>query len=225
MPTSHRPPILHPGDNLSQAEFERRYTAMPHLKKAELIEGVVFMASPVRHLQHGAPHGVLAGWLARYRAHTPGLLFGIDASLRLDLDNEPQPDLLLALPKQAGGGLRLAADGVLVGAPELVVEVAASSSSCDLHQKLHVYRRNGVREYLVWRTEDAALDWFVLVHGTYVALRPDAAGWLRSGQFPGLWLPVAAALQQDLAALHGAVDLGCATAEHRAFAAALAVHG
>ena len=45
---------LENGDRLSRLEFERRYQAMPELKKAELIEGRVYMASPVRII-HGQP--------------------------------------------------------------------------------------------------------------------------------------------------------------------------
>jgi Uma2 family endonuclease len=218
MTTPHTP-LLRAGDTLTRDEFERRYAAMPALKQAELIEGTVYMASPVRHLQHGGPHGALGFWLGCYRARTPGLIFSDNASLRLDLDNEPQPDLLLALPPHASGTLRIAADGFLEGAPDLVVEIAASSASYDLHQKFHAYRRNGVREYVVWRTEDAAIDLFALERGVYTPLAPGADGTLRSRRFPGLCLPVAAALADDLAALHAAVDAGCRTDEHAAFAA------
>jgi Uma2 family endonuclease len=221
MSTSPRSHVLFAGDHLARDEFERRYAAMPDLKKAELIEGVVHMASPVRHVQHGGPHGLLGGWLARYRAKTPGLILSDNASLRLDGDNEPQPDLLLAIPAHRGGTLHIAADGILEGSPDLIVEIAASSASYDLHSKRHVYRRNGVWEYLVWRTEDRAIDWFALDGGTYVPLSVDSDGHLRSRRFPGLWLPVAEALADDLQALHDAVDRGCSTAGHRAFAAQL----
>ncbi|MCB9884759.1 MAG: Uma2 family endonuclease [Planctomycetes bacterium] len=216
MTSTPRVPLLCAGDRLTRDEFERRYTAMPDLKKAELVEGVVYMGSPVRHRQHGRPHALLAGWLTRYEAHTPGLMTSDNASLRLDLDNELQPDLLLALPQHAGGRLRVTQGGWLEGAPELVVEIAASSASYDLHDKLRAYRRNGVREYVVWRTEDQAIDWFSLEHGTYVEQHP-VAGQHRCRTFPGLWLHIDAALQGDVAALHAAVDAGCATAEHRAF--------
>ena len=40
---------LENGDRLTRAEFERRYAAMPRLKKAELIEGIVYVPSPVRY--------------------------------------------------------------------------------------------------------------------------------------------------------------------------------
>jgi Uma2 family endonuclease len=128
--------VLRAGDRLTRDEFERRYAAMPTVKKAELIEGVVYMGSPVRYEQHGAPEQALAAWLSFYRAVTPGLGAAGNTTLRLDLDNEPQPDLLLRIPERVGGRSRVTADGYLEGAPELVVEVAASSTSYDLHQKL-----------------------------------------------------------------------------------------
>lgn len=121
---------------LTRDDFERRYAAMPEVKKAELIQGVVYMGSPVRYRQHGPPEHALAAWLAFYESHTPGFLAAHNTTLRLDLDNESQPDLLLRLPEVAGGATRVTVDGYLTGAPELVIDVAASSTSCDLRQKL-----------------------------------------------------------------------------------------
>src|SRR5437763_1331075 len=152
-----RQPILplEPGDRLTRDEFERRYNAMPNLKKAELIEGVVYMPSPVRLRRHGWPHFRLITWLGAYAAVTPGLIGADNATARLDLDNEPQPDTLLLIDPEWGGQARISADDYVEDAPEWVGEVSASSASFDLHAKLHVYRRNGVREYLVWRVLDA----------------------------------------------------------------------
>ena len=215
-----RTPVLVSGDTLTRDEFERRYEAMEDVKKAELIEGVVYMPSPVRHDQHGLPHALLAEWLGTYRRASPGVAFAIDSSLRLDLDNEPQPDLLLRITGPRGTS-RVDPDGYLRGAPELVVEIAASSVSIDLHKKLHVYRRAGVREYLVLRIEDAAVDWFVLRGGAYERLASAADGRLRSEAFPGLWLDADAALRGDDAALHAALAAGTASAEHAAFVRAL----
>jgi hypothetical protein len=44
-------PPLENGDRLTRPEFERRYAAAPHITKAELIEGIVYVASPLRHEQ------------------------------------------------------------------------------------------------------------------------------------------------------------------------------
>jgi Uma2 family endonuclease len=220
LPKAKREPALPPlenGDRLTRAEFERRYDAMPHLKKAELIEGVVYVPSPVRHRQHGAPHAQLLGWLVLYTANTPGVDVGDNSSVRLDLDNEPQPDALLFIDPTRGGQARLSVDGYIEGAPELVAEVASSSVSYDLHAKLHVYRRNGVREYLVWRVLEQEIDWFVLRAGQYERMPVDANGHLRSAVFAGLWLDPAALIRGDLATVLAVVQQGIASPEHAAF--------
>jgi Uma2 family endonuclease len=118
-------PPLENGDRLSRSEFERRYQIMPHLRKAELIEGVTYVPSPLRIKSHGEPHGDLIGWLWNYKAATPGIVLGIEPTVRLDRDNEPQPDAVLFVP---GRQAIIDAEDYITGAPELVVEVAASLS-------------------------------------------------------------------------------------------------
>lgn len=215
-------PPLEPGDRLTRDEFERRYEAMPHLKKAELIEGVVYRPSPVRFSRHGRPHARLIGWLIHYEARTPGVEVAGDATARLDMDNEPQPDAMLIIDPERGGSVRIGKDDYIESAPELVGEVSSSTVSFDLNTKLHVYRRNGVKEYVVWRVLDRQIDWFILRAGQYERQQPDAQGVHRSETFPGLWLDAAALLCGDLAATLATLDLGLATAEHGAFLARLA---
>lgn len=215
--TSPGVPALEPGDNLTRDEFERRHAAMPDLKNADFIEGVVHMARAARYQQHARPERALSAWLSFYEEATRGVETAGNCPVRLDLDNVPQPDILLRLPEQAGGGSRVAGDGYLEGPPELVVEVAVSTVSCELHQKQHVYRRSGVLEYLVHRVDDGEVDWFVLTSGVFVRLQPDADGLLKSRSFPGLWLDVGALLAADLRALRAAVERGCASAEHGRF--------
>jgi Uma2 family endonuclease len=207
-------PPLENGDRLTRAEFERRYTAMPHVKKAELIEGIVYMASPVRVI-HSQPHADLMTWLGLYRATTPGVSAYDNPTVRLDADNEPQPDAVLRLEK--GGSSRISDDGYLEGAPELIVEIAASSASYDLHAKLQIYRRNGVQEYIVWRTYSQQIDWFYLEAGTYQPLTPDAAGVYRSQRFPGLWLAGDRLLAGQLKAVLQTLQQGIASPEHQVF--------
>ena len=215
-------PPLENGDRLSRTDFERRYEAMPKLKKAELIEGVVYMPSPVRLNRHGRPQRHISNWLGHYEAATPGVDGADNSTVRLDLDNEPQPDALLFIDPARGGQARISADDYLEGAPELVAEVASSSASYDLHVKLHVYRRSGVREYLVWRVLDGQIDWFVLREGQYEALAPGSDGILKSTIFPGLWLDPSALLRGDLARVLVVLDQGVHSAEHAEFVARLA---
>ncbi len=191
-------PLLENGDQLTRAEFERRYAAMPRLKKAELIEGVVYMPSPVSLRKHGRPIYRVIMWLGFYSIETPGLTGAGNATVRLDLDNEPQPDAFLIIDPELGGQAQIDEDDFLVGAPELVVEVAASTSSYDLHQKLAVYRRNGVREYVVWRVNDRKIDWFEWNEGVYDRLEPDAEGCYQSRIFPGLVLDAASIITGDM---------------------------
>jgi Uma2 family endonuclease len=208
-------PSLENGDRLTRPEFERRYEAMPHLKKAELVEGVVYLPSPVRYEGHGRQHSFLNGWLGVYSASTPGVAASVNTTIRLDLDNEPQPDVLLRLT--TGGQSHVAADGFLEGPPELVAEVASSSVTYDLHQKLDVYRRHGVREYIVWQTSDNAIDWFVLRDGRYDRLPPSEAEIYKSEIFPGLWLDAMAMLRGDLATVLKVLGEGIASREHAEF--------
>ena len=215
---------LENGDRLPRDEFERRYLASSNLKKAELIKGVVHMPSPVR-AAHAKRHGDMVGWLGAYSAATPGVSLLDNATVRLDIDNEPQPDALLRIESETIGRSRVDADGYVAGPPELVAEVAASSAAYDLHDKLHAYRRNGVLEYLVWRVYDREFDWFVLTAGEYRPLAPDAAGILRSRTFPGLRLARRALLDGDFAAVLAELGKGLKTAEHAAFVARLNADG
>lgn len=187
-------PRLENGDHLSRHEFERRYCAMPWLKHAELIEGIVYMASPLRFEEHAEPHAVLVTWLGMYALTTPGVRLGDNATLRLDGDNEVQPDALLR--REASGQSRIDEDGYVRGAPEFIAEVAYSSASYDLHVKRKIYQRNGVREYLVWRVGNRAVDWFYLENGEYRKLPLDN-GMIHSRVFPGLALNVTALLAGD----------------------------
>ena len=210
-----RIPELCAGDRLTRDEFERRHEAMPQVKKAELIEGVVYMPSPVSHTRHGVPHALVSMWLSLYATDTPGTEVGDNSTVRLDLDNEPQPDLLLRVSK--GGNTVLSREGYVEGAPELVVEVAASRVSYDLHVKLNAYRRNGVREYMVWRVAEEAVDWFILRGDEYAKLQDDPHRVLRSECFPGPWLHVPALLGHDGATLRATLQQGLADPSHAAF--------
>jgi Uma2 family endonuclease len=209
-------PPLENGDRLVRVEFERRYQAMPHIKKAELIEGVVYMPSPVGN-RHAEPHGQIMTWLGVYCAATPGVHLADNLTVRLDADNEVQPDALLRLDPALGGNAQIDADDYLEGAPELIVEIAATSAAYDLYDKLKVYRRNRVQEYIVWQVYDQRLDWFRLSEGKYVSLPTDTDRVVRSQVFPGMHLAVTALLSGDLATVLMQLRQGLETAEHAAF--------
>ena len=208
---------LQEGMRLSRAEFERRSAERPDLKKVELVEGVVRMPSAVRYAGHGKPHATIVWWLGAYAVATPGVHVVDNTTLRLDDDNELQPDAALLIDPRAGGQARISPDDYVEGAPELVVEIAASSASYDLREKLVVYQRNGVREYLVWRVPEGRLDWFELTGAAYRPRSPDAAGVVQSTVFPGLWLDAGAILSDYPAAVLRILHEGLADPSHAAF--------
>ncbi|NEP10989.1 MAG: Uma2 family endonuclease [Symploca sp. SIO2C1] len=204
-------PSLENGDQLTHLEFETRYHRMPHLKKAELIEGIVYMGSPLRIEQQGNPHAHIITWLGIYEAATPGVQTGDNCTVRLDAENEPQPDALLRIKE--GGQSTISEDGYVEGASELIFEIAASTVSIDLHDKQRAYQRNQVQEYLVWRVYDQEFDWFRLTEGKYIKLQPDEQGIIKSKIYPGLWLDVPALLSGNLAKVLEILQQGIASRE------------
>jgi Uma2 family endonuclease len=219
-PEPEKVPPLQSGDRLTAEEFERRYDAMPDLKKAELINGVVYVAPPVSFDDHGGPHFDVITWLGLYRVATPGVRGGDNATLRLPLANRPQPDGFLFIEPSHGGQVRIE-NRYVVGGPELAAEIAATSENYDLHDKLEVYRRNNVREYVVWRVFDREVDWFVLRGGQYERLPLSPEGFYKSEVFPGLWLDPAALVAGDMLRVAEVLRLGLASPEHADFVARL----
>lgn len=213
----HSVPRLENGDHLTRAEFERRYAAAEHIKKAELIEGVAYVPSPVS-LIHSQYHATVMTWLGIYRSATPGLRLLDNATVILDRENEVQPDAALCV---AQGGQTRVVGAYIHGAPELVVEIAVSSASYDLHEKLRVYRRSGVQEYVVLPTLEQETLWYRLTEGRYDAVPPDDDGIIRSAVFPGLHFHAQRFWADDIAGLPAVLQAGLASPEHAAFVAAL----
>ncbi len=207
---------LEAGDHLTRAEFEQRYARQPDLKKAELIEGVVYMPSFVRLRTHAVPHAQLGAWIGTYQAATPGTAAADNATVRLDADNQPQPDVLLYVLPEHGGRVRISEDDYLEGAPEWIGEVASSTASYDLHSKLNAYRRNQVGEYLVVLPRQGEVRWFELRADRYELL-VEQEGIVRSRQFPGLWLNVPALLAGDAASMLNTLHTGLGSSGHAEF--------
>lgn len=208
-------PVLETGDKLTLDEFLRRWEAMPHVKKAELIGGIVYMSSPLS-TDHGDSGNDVATWLGAYRAHTPGTRASDNATTVIDDENCPQPDHSLRLLPEAGGRTGRK-DRFLSGAPEFVAEVSASSASYDLHLKKDLYERQGVEEYLVVLLYEQEIRWHRLQEGSYRNVPPDKDGVWRSTVFPGLWLDGKALLAGDLAKVLAVLQRGLDSPDHAGF--------
>ena len=215
----HSVPSLVAGDCLTQEEFLRRYEAMPHVRKAELIGGIVYMPSPVS-VDHGETDFLMAGWLNPYVGSTPGCKGGSNTTW-LMLGDAPQPDSHLRMLPEYGGQARVLGKSGH-GAPELLLEVALSSTSYDLHQKLDLYLAAGVQEYVVVLLEEREVRWFRRVAGTFERLPTDDQGVIRSIAFPGLWLNVPALLRGEVSGVLATLNQGLQSPEHAEFVAHLA---
>ena len=214
------PPPLREGDRLTSDEFMRRWEAMPDLKHAELIDGIVYMASPVSS-PHSRFHVTLASWLDRYEIATPGCEAGMEGTWLMGGREVPQPDTTLKILPRKGGQSREEGD-YNAGAPELIVEVAVSSRARDLGVKRKMYERMRVQEYVVAVTRQAKVVWNIWTPDGYQALEPGPDGIIRSLCFPGLWLDIVALWALDKVRLHAALQQGLGTPEHAAFVARLA---
>jgi Uma2 family endonuclease len=218
-PAREAAPELQSGDRMTREEFHRIYKRMPKDFKAELVGGIVYVASPLR-IRHGNRHGFLGSVLVAYEANTPGVEMGDNTTVLLSDEGEPQPDLHLRILPEHGGRSRTTKDDYLAGPPELIIEVAHASRALDLHAKKDDYRRGGVFEYIVWTLADDRLHWFDLTGNRDLAA--DADGVLRVRVFPGLWIDSGALFAKDYNKLMATLQQGLATPEHAAFVERLA---
>lgn len=207
-------PLLENGDHMTQKEFHRRYEECPEDVKAELIGGIVFMASPLRR-SHGFFHPELSVAFCLYKAATPGIELLDNATSILAKENEPQPDLALRILPEWGGQSQNSRDGYVLGASELMAEISHSTRSIDMSLKRVEYKRFGVREYVVLCIEDRELHWFDFRSGRLI--KPNRQGIMRSRVFPGLWIDLQALLNRDTHRIVAVIQQGVASREHAAF--------
>jgi Uma2 family endonuclease len=214
-------PPLENGDRLTREEFHRRYEAMPENVKAELIKGIVYMASPVRVNKHGKPHAAMMSILGIYQMSTKGVDLFDNVTYIVSDYYEPQPDTVLRINENNGGKSWINDDDYLEGSPELIVEISSSTASYDLHDKLEIYEKKGVQEYIVWRVLDGQIDWFCLEKGKYQRLAPNKQGIIESKVFAGLRLNVKAILEDNLQKVLSDLQKGLQSKKHQDFAAQL----
>lgn len=214
-------PPLRDGDRLSLEEFERRWEATPDLKRAELIEGQVYMnAASLRWDWHAEPHGLVVHVMNSYSFATPGVRCGLEPSFRMEPNSMPQPDAVLRVHEDWGGQSRLAR-GYLIGSPEFLVEISASTEKHDLETKKDLYQQAKVQEYFVWSVLDEKIISFSLSGEEYLEVVPDASGVLKSSVLPGLWFDTAALIHGDRDRIADVLRAGLQSPEHEQFVAKL----
>lgn len=202
------------GDRMTRREFHSIYETMPKNFKAELIGGIVYVASPLKR-PHGKIHFRLDSIFDAYAAATTGVEGCDNTTVMLSELDEVQPDLFLRILPEYGGQSRDTEDEYVDGAPELVAEIAHSSRAIDLHAKRKRYVKAGVLEYLVVCLRPKQIYWFDLATGS--TLSPDDDEIFRSIVFPGLWIHADALLELDYKRSMNVINQGLASREHTAF--------
>ncbi|MSQ95581.1 MAG: Uma2 family endonuclease [Gemmataceae bacterium] len=149
------------------------------------------------------------------------MLGGSAATVILNDKNIPEPDAFLAIDPKYGGRIQHDEKGYVFGAPELLAEISASSVADDLGIKKELYRKFGVNEYVVWRTKESAIDWFILRNDQFESLAAKD-GVVRSEVFPGLWLAASALIAEDFTTVRQVLEEGLKSPEHVAFVEHLA---
>jgi Uma2 family endonuclease len=206
------------GERMTVEEFLHSWEEQPNLKNAELIDGVVHVASPVSR-EHGSIDTLIHWWLAHYAHATPGCDAG-NNSTWLMLDSAPQPDAhLRILPSHGGqsGDDRLYCNG----APELAVEICLTTE-VDFGPKRKLYQRACVQEYITIELFRKRLVWHVLQNDVYFYQEYPPEGIFRSLVFPGLWLDVTAIWAEDGAKMLAALNAGLSSEDHQKFVERLA---
>lgn len=207
------PLLFEPGDRLGLDDFLGRWERMPGVKFAELIDGVVYMPSPLSY-EHGRRDLLMQLLLGTYAAATV-ICEAVSNATWLMSESAPQPDVALRLLPEYGG--RSTVSGKLAhGAPELVVEVCLSSRSFDLGPKLALYQRAGITEYAAVLLEEQRVEWRILETGSFTFLKPENSIF-RSQVFPGLWLHEPAFWAADSKHMLDVLQEGLASDDCRAF--------
>ncbi len=216
------PMLFEPGDRLTREEFLSRWERMPHVKLAELINGVVYLPSPVS-LGHGEKVHLLDVWAGIYAVRS-GVAEVLPNVTWLLEESVPQPDVAVRIKPEYGGRSRIS-DKYPEGPPEFVAEVSRSSRSYDLGPKLELYERAGVGEYVTALLEEERVEWRVLRNGRYQLMAADASGVFRPEGLPGLWLEEPAFWANDLAAMLARLEEGMASVAFREFVRSLKERG
>ena len=209
------------GERLSRDEFLDLWEAMPEVKNVELIDGVVYVASPVG-VEHGDETSLADFWLGYYALFTPGCQVGTNGTWLMP-NSAPQPDVSLRILPEYGGQTSIERK-LGAGAPELVIEVALSSTDRDLGAKSRLYEASGVPEYVAILLKRPQVLWRRLVLGRFQDIEPGKDGIFRSHVFPGLWLDPEALLTGDRRGLVDVLELGLKSPEHAKFADELERH-
>jgi Uma2 family endonuclease len=158
---------------------------VPDGQKGDLIDGVIYMASP-----ENVEANLLFVWLislldSYVEARDLGKIFGFRAAFRLNNRNGPEPDIAFVRKDR----LHLARRGHFAGRPDLAMEIVSPESiDRDYEKKRLQYQNAGVLEYwIVDEMEQKVTLLRLAANGKYREVRPTK-GILRSKVIAGFAL-------------------------------------
>lgn len=171
-----RPPVV---------TFEDFCEHIQDWQKADLIDGVVYMASPENWQANTLFVWLLSLLDAFNESRELGQIVATRVAFRLDITNAPEPDIAFVTKKRWPPNK----PGYFDGPPDLAIEIVCPESvHRDYQQKRRQYQKFGVREYWIVDDIDQRLTCFCLgKDGKFREVRPRQ-GKLHSRVLKGFWL-------------------------------------
>ena len=189
------------------ATVEDFYALVPDRQKADLLDGVIYVASPDTY--HGDQYtNFLARLLAGFcEARDLGKVFGSRFAFRLSPHRCPEPDVAVVLASR----LHLVDDHGMTGGPDVAVEVVSRDSRTrDYRDKRRIYEESGVSEYWLVDPIKGRADFLVLEAGKYQSAVLDDGSIFRSRVLPGFFLDGRWLFGEDLPKVQPTSTRSCA---------------
>jgi len=165
--------------------FEEFCRLVPDGQKADLIGGMIYMASP-DNLDAGDLTALLLAVMRIYtERHRLGKVYVLRIAFRLSEFESPEPDIAFVSKKR----LHLVRRGYVAGPPDAAMEIVSpESAERDYVLKRHQYREAGVPEYWIIDEENHLITLLRLdARGRYRKVRPRH-GKYESQVMPGFFL-------------------------------------
>ena len=164
------------------------YARIPDGQKADLIDGVIYVASPDTR-RNDVRASLLQTVLTVY-AETKDLgeTTGTRYAYRLSDTRAPEPDLAFVGRERVAHVLT---DREGVGPPDVAVEIVSRDSRHrDYHDKFQLYQEAGVQEYWIIDPIQLRCSFYRLRQGEYGPVALEDGHLFRSEAVPGFWLDV-----------------------------------
>jgi len=177
-------PLSPDSDLVTVEEF---YCLVPDGQKADLIDGVIYMASP--DTRRSDRLGGFIKFLMQGYAAVQGLgeVYGSRFAFELSQFRAPEPDAAFVRTER----LHLVSERRMVGGPDIAVEIVSRESrQRDYGEKKQLYADAGVSEYWIIDPLQRRVEFHRLHAGRYEPVPLEQNRIFRSAMLEGFWLDV-----------------------------------